>query len=185
MPKKKVDKEELILTAMKVFRSKGYYHTSVADLAQACSIEKPHFYYYFKDKEHMMLEVLGYAHAFVKTHILAKAFDENYTVEQRAQKMMENARKLHIEDFGGCIMGNTILETSGQVDAFSKLLQQYIDDWVAALAYLLEKKLKPEEANAKAHELVNQLQGGMMMMRLYRDPYQFYKATENVIGSLG
>jgi len=180
VPRQKVNKEELILRAMKVFRSKGYYHSSVADLAQACGIEKPHFYYYFEDKEHLMREVLLFVHGFVKKYIIDKAYNEDYTVQQRIRKMMENCRRFNIEDMSGCIMGNTILETSGHDERFEAILKAYMEDWIAGLTYLLAKKHPPADAERKARECLNELQGSMIMMRLYRDPYHFYKATEKV-----
>ncbi len=180
MPKRKVDREELILNALKVFRNKGYYHTSVADLAKACNIEKPHFYYYFKDKENLMLEVLKFSHEETRKHITSKAYNEEYTVRQRIRKMMENSRKLQAEDFGGCIMGNTIQETSGYEENFKEVLKAYIEDWKTALKYLLEKKYEEDEADRIATELVSELQGSLMMMKLYRDSFLYYKLTEKI-----
>lgn len=175
-----MSKDELVLCAMKVFRSRGYYHTSIADLAEACNVEKPHFYYYFRDKEAIMREVLLFVHDFVKKYIIDKAYNEDYTVQQRIRKMMENSRRFNIEDMAGCIMGNTILETSGHEEDFDAILKQHMQDWVKALTYLLAKKHSPADAERIAWECVNELQGSMIMMRLYRDPYHFYKATEKV-----
>ena len=180
MPTRKVDKESLLLTALNVFRNQGYYHTSVADLARACNIEKPHFYYYFKDKEHLMLEVLRFSYEQTKVHITDKAYNEDFTVKQRIRKMMENSQKLQAEDFGGCIMGNTILETSGLEQRFEGVLKQYIEDWINALKYLLLKKHHEDISDRLARELVNELQGSLMMMRLYRDPGHFHHTIQKI-----
>jgi AcrR family transcriptional regulator len=53
-----VRKAEFIEAAQQVFMQKGYYATSVEDIANAVGVAKGLFYYYFKSKEDMMIQMV-------------------------------------------------------------------------------------------------------------------------------
>ena len=46
-------------------------------LAKACDVEKAHLYYYFKNKQDLMLEVLRYLKQRAEDEIFLPAFDES------------------------------------------------------------------------------------------------------------
>ncbi|WP_240375493.1 TetR/AcrR family transcriptional regulator [Bacillus piscicola] len=54
--------ESIILAALKLFSEKGYFSTSVQDIATYCGISKGSFYKYFKSKEDLLIEVFRYNH---------------------------------------------------------------------------------------------------------------------------
>lgn len=180
MPKIKTDKNTILKEALGVFYEKGYYSTTLSDLSKACGIEKPHFYYYFNSKKGLMEEVLLYIHAVVKKLILNKAYNGNYTPGERLQIMMDNVVKLNLQVYPGCIMGNTVLETSGTDDDFQPLLQNYFNDWIQALSHVYTSKYSKEEAEAMAEEDLQYLQGSMMFMKLYNDRSHLLEAVQKI-----
>ena len=66
MPVQKITREEILLKAQAVFRKQGYYHTSMNELAEACSLQKGSFYHYFPSKESLMKEILESVQAYLK-----------------------------------------------------------------------------------------------------------------------
>ena len=60
MPTIKTSKEEVLQKSMLLIWQKGYHDTSIGDLAISLGMHKSHFYYYFKDKEDLMKEILSY-----------------------------------------------------------------------------------------------------------------------------
>ncbi len=70
---KKTSKEEILTEAIKLFKIRGYYHTSMADIAQACGLIKGSIYHYFKSKDEIGLESLKYIHDYFQEHIYSIA----------------------------------------------------------------------------------------------------------------
>jgi len=56
MPSRQDARERLVQTAVKLFASRGYYHTSIADILRESRCKRGSLYYYFSSKEE-----LGYA----------------------------------------------------------------------------------------------------------------------------
>ena len=56
MPKRQESRERLVETALKLFASRGYYHTSIANILRESGCTRGLLYYYFSSKEE-----LGYA----------------------------------------------------------------------------------------------------------------------------
>jgi len=54
----KVNREEIIDAAVRLFNQNGYHATSMQDIARAVSIKKPSLYHHFESKEAILLEVL-------------------------------------------------------------------------------------------------------------------------------
>ncbi len=60
-------REQIILTALKIFAKRGFHRTSVSEIAKAAGISKGLMYNYFDSKEDLLITVLEY--------VLQQAFD--------------------------------------------------------------------------------------------------------------
>lgn len=169
MPRAKIDKETILVKSLDVFRDKGYYNATFSNLAEACGIEKPHFYYYFNSKEDLMREVLEFGYKEIKAKILDKAYDTNYTPKQRLSKIIEYTRWLYTQNQNGCLMGNSVLETADKEENFRPVLIAYFRAWQEALTELYRSVNDEETALRLAQEDIYLLQGGLMLMKLHQD----------------
>jgi TetR/AcrR family transcriptional regulator, transcriptional repressor for nem operon len=181
MPLHKTSKEQIIKKSLEVFRVKGYYNTKISDLSEACGIEKPHFYYYFKSKQDLMKAILIYAHNFTRKLILLKAYDETKTPEERMTLMMKLLVKLYTNKILGCLFGNTVLETIRSEREFIPVLKAYFDEWFEALGHLFLYSRGPVESEKLAKELTIIIQGSIMMMQLYEDKSYLLRAHDKAI----
>lgn len=184
MPKYKTDRDTILHKSLDVFLRKGYYHTKFSDLGEACGLEKSHFYYYFRNKEDLMLAVLDFTYRSAKQHIFDKAYDARYPPEQRLKKMMQNTVRLYDSAPRGCLMGNTVLGTTGNEPEFQHVLRQHFDSWVAALAHLFATQYAEQEAQRLAQESVQEIQGSVMFVRLYDDSRYLEEAAQRIVRRL-
>ncbi len=184
MPKYKTDRDTILRKSLDVFLRKGYYHTKFSDLGKACGLEKSHFYYYFKNKEDLMLAVLDFTYRSAKQHIFDKAYDACYPPKQRLEKMMQNTVRLYDAVPKGCLMGNTVLGTTGNEPEFQQILRQHFDSWVAALAHLFATQYPAQKAQRLAQESVQEIQGSVMFVRLYDDVRYLEEAVQRIVGRL-
>lgn len=180
MPGSRTDKEKLIRKSLEVFRRCGYHHTSIADLASVCGVEKPHFYYYFKDKSDIMREVLLYTHKLIKEKIFDVANDTKLNAEERLNIILSRALKFNTINNSGCLMGNTVLETADSEPEFSPLLSSYFKDWINAFERIFIERQPPAIALRNAESSLEELQGGIMLMRLFRDENYLTRVIENI-----
>ena len=57
-PRGSQTRDDILLTAGRLFALHGYYHTSMLDILEALSLSKGAFYYHFKSKEDLAVAVL-------------------------------------------------------------------------------------------------------------------------------
>ncbi|TAE46027.1 MAG: TetR/AcrR family transcriptional regulator [Bacteroidetes bacterium] len=186
MPAQKTSKEAILIAAMQVFRRQGFHHTSIADLAKSCGIQKAHFYYYFPGgKDELMEEVLKAVRQYVRERVLAWAYDESLSMEERMAKMTEKLGKMFFGVHGGCIMGNTALETSGLMlePGFLDIVREYFHDTVQALSHLYREAMPEDLARERAMQAVQDIQGGIMLMQLFKDESYLRQALARTRGA--
>ncbi len=169
MPVYKTSREEIIKKSFKVFLSKGYYHTSISDLSKACEIEKAHFYYYFKDKKDIMISVLFFGKEWAIKNMFVNAYNKQISPSERMKKMLEVFKSIYLKDYNGCIFSNTALETSNNDDDFAQVIKEYFDSWKKALIAIYIEKFNSPESEQRATRFFNELNGAVMMMKLYKD----------------
>jgi len=185
MPIKKTTRNQIIKQSVAIFRKKGYYKTSMKDLAQACGLLKGSFYYYFKSKEDLMQAVLESMHGYYKEKVFAIAYDDNLSPKERFLKLFEKQAPILTQDLSGCLFGNITLETISNNSEFKEALQAFFDDWQAAFQYIFEAA-EHEEATAidLAKQAIIEIEGAIMMMRLYEDKAIFEEACLRVLHRL-
>jgi TetR/AcrR family transcriptional regulator, transcriptional repressor for nem operon len=176
MPTVKTSKEEVILKAAHVIRQRGYAYTTMSDLAKACDIQPSHFYYYFKDKEDLMKAILEGVLEHFRIHIGIIADDESLESIEKIDKMLKKMAKSFLFTEGGCLMGNTVLETAYIEPRFLDVLRDFFHDYMTALKKIYQAKYTEKYAQNLAEQVVQDLQGGIMLSLLYKDDSYTIKA---------
>jgi TetR/AcrR family transcriptional repressor of nem operon len=184
MAKQKTTKEEIIKQSVEVFRKQGYYKTSMSDLAKACGLLKGSFYYHFASKEELMQAVLESVHRYYTNKVFCIAYEEGKTARERFIQLFEKQAPILTEDLAGCMFGNMTLETISSNPEFKKLLQQFFDDWTAAFQHIFEENYTSEKAKELAQQSVIEVEGAIMMMRLYDDKKIFEQACLHILDKL-
>jgi AcrR family transcriptional regulator len=174
MPVQKVTREEILSKSLEVFRHRGYHNTSMNDLASAVGLLKGSFYHYFDSKETLMKEVLSSVNILLINHVFPVAYDESLPVHERMETMLKRFSKAVFSIEGGCIVGNTILETVNQYPQFKQILEKIITGWTDALMHLYAHMYPVEQAQKLAEQTVMEYEGAIMFSKLYGKSH-FYK----------
>lgn len=168
MPKVVTSREEIIERSGILFLKNGYHATSIAMLSGACQIQKAHFYYYFKSKEELMRSVLLATHQYFHDEVILKTIESDLPSNAILNELLTKIEATYIR-LGGCIIGNTLLETSHQpifkeeLSAFIQLLSNTLIE----LYYLRFDDM--EVAKTKSMAVIQDIQGGIMLMQLNND----------------
>lgn len=170
MPIQKITKEEIIFKSISVFREKGYYKTSMNDLAKFCNLTKGAFYHHFSSKEEVMAKSLEMTSNWFKEHIFSIAYKDNIPSDEKLDKLLKLYQKVLLKEKGGCIFGSTILETTFVEDTFKEISKDFFDSWENALQHIFKAKYSINIAKEKSSELIANLQGAIILMILNDQP---------------
>lgn len=185
MPTQKITKEDILSKSSDAFRLKGYHNTSMQDLAECCGLLKGSLYYYFPSKEMLMKELLVSIHKYLVERIFPIAQDAALTPDERMEKLLKKMGKLLLEKQGGCLVGNTTLETVGVVPAFQPVLRAIMDDWTAALQTIFATRKNPEQSFRLAQQTIMEFEGAIMFSKLYNEKQFLHDAFARTMVKLG
>lgn len=174
MPVQKVTKEEILLKALEVFRTQGYHHTSMSDLAAGCGLLKGSFYHHFDGKEALMREVLLWIRTYLNEKVFALAYADGLSGQQKLGNLIRKLSKLLLSTQGGCVLGNMTLETARLIPEFQRILKEIFTDWAQALTHIFQEKYDVEGAKKLAWQTIMEYEGAVMVNKLFDDP-QIYQ----------
>lgn len=169
MPKIKTSKEEVLKKVIPVLRSRGVQNSSMSALSKACGIQKSHFYYYFNNKEELIREVLATVHSYFNYNFFRIIENNSISISDKILKMKLLMNKLFSISGGGCIMANTALETIHLNPIYKKEIQLFFKDFILGLQQLLESNYSSEESLSIAEQMVQDIEGGILLTQIYND----------------
>jgi len=184
MPKQKVDEQLIIIESLKLFRKQSYYHTSMADIAAACGLQKGSLYHYFASKEDLMKKVIKTAHEFFKSKVFAYAYDKSLTPNERLERLFEAAQAIFLDEETGSLMGNVGVESSLMVPEFAEMVRHFFSDFFHAVKTIYLDKYPEEIANELAERSVAEIEGSLMFSRVFNDHSYLKNTTKRILNRL-
>lgn len=184
MPTQKVDANIIIERALKLFKERGYQATSMADIGAACGLLKGSIYHHFPSKEVLAFAVMQHVQNYFSDHVFQHAYAGDTSPQRRLKLLTKASETYFLGSKGGCLMGNLALETIDVLPQFGKAIKRYFDDWTAALAHILSSKFPPKEAHRLAKQAVAEIQGAIMLMRVYKTSEYFLLANRRLLDSI-
>lgn len=167
-------RQKILDEAAHLFRTKGFGATSINDLLEASGVTKGSLYFHFPGKDDLALAYLRQAGDHFMTFI-----DEGLEGETAAGKLesfLHQALAYHRGRgfVGGCLFGNTALETSDTAPAFAKVTAEVFLQWKRKLAAIIaqaqDEGAIPAEHSAEdlSEFVIAVLEGGIMQSRLHK-----------------
>jgi len=180
----KISKEEIIHKSTEVFGLKGFYNTSMNDIATACGLYKGSLYHHFKSKEDLMRAVLEDVFLHIEKDILNLAYDTEITPKKRLKLILQKLTRLVTDKLRGCLFGNTVIETSLDIPELNLWLKKYFEALQSAFAHLFSTKYKKIEAEEYAIQSIIQIEGTLIFMKLNQDANILKRTTEQILNLL-
>lgn len=89
MSKKKQDKKELIMqAALELFASKGFYTTTIPDIAASLKMSVGNMYNYFKSKDILAKEIIKYISSYLGSK-LREINEQDISTKEKTRKIIE------------------------------------------------------------------------------------------------
>jgi AcrR family transcriptional regulator len=169
MPVIKTSRTEILEKATLTFRMRGYHNTSMQNLAEACGLLKGSFYYYFKSKDEILLEVLAHNRKILQTRVFAVAEERDLIPEKRLEKFLIRLGNSLLQLEGGCILGNLAAEIGGLNPEVDQEIKVIFDEWITAMTSVYNAKIDQIKARRAALQTIMEFEGAVMLNKLYRD----------------
>ncbi|MBA3025628.1 MAG: TetR/AcrR family transcriptional regulator [Sulfurimonas sp.] len=86
--KKQLKREQIMQSALELFALKGFYSTSVPDIASSLKMSVGNLYNYFKSKDILAKEIIKYISAYLGKKI-REVNEQNISTEEKTRKIIE------------------------------------------------------------------------------------------------
>jgi TetR/AcrR family transcriptional repressor of lmrAB and yxaGH operons len=162
-------KENLVRTAMRLFRRQGYASTGLQQIVAESGAPKGSLYHYFPSgKEALGESAVALAGRLMREtlcdlaarHSAPRAFLRAYC-EVMAGWMEESGFR------SGCPVATTLLETAPQSPAITAAGQRAIDGWIDVVAGVFAKAgMERREARSRAQLVIAAMEGALILSRI-------------------
>lgn len=185
MTKGEQTREMIIERAAQLFSRKGYFGSSLSDIAHETGLGKSGIYNHFGSKDELALEAFDYA---VKemARQMAAAQQGKINAVERLLALMDVFCSLIEQPFlvGGCPVLNTAIESDDAHPALRERTRLAVDNWQKMLHRIITKGIKNNEIRptvdpeAFATIFISTFEGAVMMSKLYGDAVYIHRAVE-------
>jgi TetR/AcrR family transcriptional repressor of nem operon len=173
-------RERILRAGVSLIETHGYSDLGVAEICAEAGVPKGSFYYFFASKEAMAQAVIE-EHWSEQRRDWAGILAADAPPLERLRGLFEateaghRAGKQSCGSVVGCMFGNLTLELSNQTEAIRVRLQEVFDDQATMVAAVIAEALARHEVTvadvpAAAAAVVAQVEGQVMLAKLYNDP---------------
>ena len=108
----RLKRQVVIETAARTFNERGFYKTTLVDIADALHIAKPTIYHYFKNKDEILFE----CHRIGIEQITGEPLPQGVNGAEQLREFIQRYVRMVVSDFGTCLVltGTTALEPQNQ-----------------------------------------------------------------------
>lgn len=146
--KSNATKNKIFLTAAELFGNYGYDKVSIRQICEAAGVQKPTLYYYFKDKETLLLEMITFA-----KEVGEDIFKEKIGAEEDFLDKMKGilyGRKIFIEKYPQFFRFHAMIHLFAIPERVKRELLNYVQELTVKFMKILEEGqkqgyLRPDE----------------------------------------
>lgn len=174
---RKASKEKILNSALRLFSTKGFFNTSIREIAKEADISPGLFYNYFESKEELA------------SNVLKNAFNS-------IEAAINNQKQMNPQENFGLAISNffSLIETKqdqirllaqmglhkNKLEAINKLTSTRYEESVSRFQYLL-KEIGVENSKIEARFLVAALDGIVFETLLMSNPIDVKEIKKNII----
>ncbi|NOQ41203.1 MAG: TetR family transcriptional regulator [Desulfuromusa sp.] len=179
-------REKILVEARQIFKRKGFGATTINDLLDAAGTTKGNLYFHFADKEAVGLEVLRR-----EQQSLYRFLDQALEGESAAaglDNFFSKALEKQCQQgfVGGCLFGNTALETSDTAPVFAEIVREAFAEWNRKIEQKISSaqavdQIRTDISSGELAELVvATIEGGIMQSRLQKSEAPLKRSLETL-----
>ncbi|WP_027184191.1 TetR/AcrR family transcriptional regulator [Desulfovibrio inopinatus] len=169
-------RQRILETGARLIHKKGFNHTGIKEILDACDVPKGSFYFYFKSKEEFGLAVIDFH--FEQFGAISRTIFDELTMPPIArlrayfETFLEGIKAHQCEM--GCPLGNLVLEMSDLSPAMREKLQSGFTSMEHRLTHIIQQAIdrgditRAIDPNQTAQWLMSGWQGAVLYTKLTR-----------------
>ncbi|MFA0964175.1 TetR/AcrR family transcriptional regulator [Roseivirga sp. BDSF3-8] len=168
MAARKIKKEELLEKSAEIIRKKGYFGTSMDELAKACGLYKASFYYYYPSKEELVCAILAYYLEEIERQ-LSELFNRELCRPELKKQLLDLYLNWSGEGNKGHLFAIIGIETAQTSNELRVAIRQAYRLWLQYFTRILQGAYLEVEADAIANQMIIELEGAVTLSRIMGD----------------
>ncbi len=177
MVREERSREKILHAAETLFHRGGFQPTSLDELLEASGVCRSNFYYHFRSKEDLGLEVLARLAERFETRVIRGILeDRTVPARKRLERLFQTLKdRQQEEDYcAGCPFGNLAAELSGVHPQFQNRLSAFFHQWENAVERCLrdgvaQGEFRPDlDTRWLATAIMSQLEGAILLAKTHR-----------------
>jgi len=132
-------RERIITAAMRLFVRKGFYATSIADLAEAVEMTKGALYHHFENKDAIFFAVIEAIRKTWREMVGRDVLKPRNALDRLGALLDSHARLIEENEAFCLVLSGLITEMEGVNPAFLKKLQQIYADLISFIEQIVGK----------------------------------------------
>ncbi len=167
------NREKVLEAAACIFGRSGYQCTTVDEILESAGVAPSNFYYHFKSKEELALEVLEQFFERFRQIIAPIFINRSLSAPQKLERVHEYFVKKTTDNCccGGCPLGNLAQELSDVHPEFQKRLAAFFEEAIDGLAGVVQEGIQQGQFRASidpksgAYLLFGSLEGLLLLTK--------------------
>ena len=186
-------KTKILDSAQKLFHLYGFQQTSIDEILNDSGVTKSNFYYHFRSKEELGLEILDRRIKQYETDVLSRTLENtSLSPSTRINNFYKKVKTFHT-DLGcakGCPFGNLAIEMSGVNENFRTRLADFFIRWEKSIQDCIEEGINSGEfkrdisPKVMSQLILSHLEGAIMMVKTHRSIEPLSSGSETIINLL-
>ena len=188
-------RERILAAGADLFGRRSYASIGVAEICAEAGVPKGSFYYFFPSKQALALEVID-RHWDWQRGEWQRILSASAPIVDRLRDLFVATAEMQNEALRGkgavvgCLFGNLALEVSEQDDPVRARLQQIFEEQIDIVEAALREaqdagELTAVDVREPAKAIVAQIEGLVLLAKLYNDPGQLDSLWANSMRLLG
>lgn len=170
-------KQKILNEAKNLFHIYGIEKTSVDSILKESNVTKSNFYYHFKSKDQLALQVItNWINEHSKETITPTLDNKELNPRERLEKFYERIINYHesMNCERGCPFGNTALELSDIKEEFRVLLSKYFVTWTQKIENCIREGIEQNQFKSEidpsitAELILSHLEGAVMLVKTHK-----------------
>ena len=180
----KLSKEQIQLHCMLTFKTHGYAGTSMDLLAKSCGLSKAAFYYYYPNKEALLLDILDVSQQYLKNRVFNILKNNQIEYCSRFEHLHQQAVTFFSTGVQGCLVGMLSLEIPHLSETIQLKIRSIFQDWETSLFDYFHQVMPTVNATSLAKISVADYEGAILMTRLNQDDFYLTHVAERILKQL-
>jgi TetR/AcrR family transcriptional regulator, lmrAB and yxaGH operons repressor len=160
--------EAILSAAHQLFIEKGYFNTSIANIAQACNLSKASLYHHILNKEALLCDIIKRAHEQLKTDVLTPALSQQKASQATLLQLFELLNNQDSKNSAFLLMRLQI-DLKKENNSATQALSAYFNDWESALGKLFSAKQTVDDAHCHTDNMMSLLHGAITFSAMHSD----------------